>query len=193
MRDDETRVCRLCGGDPKPKSEFYTYKAKQPSGKTLVLTRTECRKCQDGRTRQYHRDNRDRHILNNSRRADKTNGLRGDLTREVIRELISKPCHYCGDVNERMGVDRVDNSVGHTVENCAPCCIRCNMLKRDMPSIAWAHLAPHVRTARELGLFGEWTGHVLGVKIRGRRRSEKPKLPDRRLKENRAVTPVVTP
>lgn len=187
MRDDETRVCRLCGGNPKPKSEFYTYKSRQPSGKVLILTRTECKECQDRKTRQYHRENRDRHILNNARRADRTLGLQTELTREFIRELISQPCKYCDDKNDRMGIDRINNSVGHTFENSAPCCIRCNMLKRDMPAAAWAYLAPYVKKARELGLFGEWVGHTLGIEIRGRRTSLKPKLPDARLRENRQL------
>jgi len=183
MEDHETRVCRLCGGDPKPKSEFYIVRVK--GGKEYA--RTECRECTDRTTRAYHRNNRDRHILNNSRRADRTLGLQGDLTREKILEMIASPCHYCGDKNNRMGVDRVENSIGHMLTNCVPCCIRCNMLKRNMPTEAWLFIAPRIKEARELGLFGSWTGHTLGVEIRGRRTSLKPKLPDARLRENRQL------
>jgi hypothetical protein len=160
MKETETRVCRICNGNPKPKSEFYSYKQKQRSGKILHMTRTECRECQDKRTRQYHRDNRDRYILNNSRRADKLIGVKGDLTRPIIKEMIARPCNYCNIQDGKMGIDRVVNSLGHIITNCVPCCIRCNALKRDMPKEAWEFLVPHVKKAVELGLFGEWLGHT---------------------------------
>jgi hypothetical protein len=182
MRDDETRVCRLCGGDPKPKSEFYSYKQKQRNGKVLTLTRTECRRCQDGRTRKYHRDNRDRYMLNNCRRGDRENGLATVITREDLRHLMVQACHYCGQNDGKVGVDRVDNSRGHSLENCVPCCIRCNCLKRDMPTVAWQFLVPYVKQAHDLGLFGEWIGHNVGSQIRGNRRSLQPKPEDRRFR-----------
>lgn len=31
------------------------------------------------------------------------------------------------------GVDRVDNALGYTPDNCVPCCSRCNYAKRAMP------------------------------------------------------------
>ena len=31
------------------------------------------------------------------------------------------------------GLDRVDNTIEtHTIANCVPCCVRCNLSKRDM-------------------------------------------------------------
>lgn len=30
------------------------------------------------------------------------------------------------------GIDRVDNSVGYTIENCVPCCTSCNFMKGKM-------------------------------------------------------------
>ena len=29
------------------------------------------------------------------------------------------------------GIDRLDNSIGYTVENCVPCCAQCNTMKMD--------------------------------------------------------------
>lgn len=185
MRDDETRVCRLCGGNPKPKSEFYSGKLRDGT----PYVRNECKECMTRKTTEYHRQNRDRVILNNCRKGDRTLGLETTLTRAEIRSLISKPCEYCGDKNDRMGVDRVDNAIGHQLDNCVPCCIRCNMLKRDMPTEAWRVLAPAVRKVFRSGLFGNWVGHNAGSQTRGRRQARKPKLPDRRLKENRGIRP----
>lgn len=154
MEDHETRVCRLCGGDPKTKSEFYINRT--ADGKEYA--RTECRKCTDRTTRAYHRNNRDRHILNNCRKTDRRFGFECALTREDIRALISTECRYCGEA-DRLGVDRVDNSRGYSKDNIVPCCIRCNSMKRDMPTEAWNFLAPRIRECKALGLFGAWVPH----------------------------------
>lgn len=53
------------------------------------------------------------------------------LTLTDFIELIKKPCQYCGETEERRGVDRVDNSLGYTKENSAPCCKMCNYMKKN--------------------------------------------------------------
>lgn len=53
------------------------------------------------------------------------------LTKEQFEKLISKPCKYCGEIIERRGIDRIDNNLGYTLENSAPCCKMCNYMKRD--------------------------------------------------------------
>ena len=75
-------------------------------------------------------------------RADKR-GLDFFLSREQFRDLIIKPCVYCGSCSENKskglgktsgdfaytGIDRVKNSDGYTLENCVSCCSRCNWMK----------------------------------------------------------------
>lgn len=46
-------------------------------------------------------------------------------------ELSSQPCVYCGD-DGRVGIDRVDNSIGYTRENSAPACTLCNFMKKAL-------------------------------------------------------------
>ncbi len=50
---------------------------------------------------------------------------------EEFCELVVKPCHYCGEINsgEVNGIDRINNDIGYTSENCAPCCEICNRMK----------------------------------------------------------------
>ena len=54
-----------------------------------------------------------------------------DLTYEQVCKLCSQPCIYCGK-KESLGIDRIDNSKGYTVDNCVPCCGCCNKMKMDL-------------------------------------------------------------
>jgi hypothetical protein len=98
-------------------------------------------------------------IMGHARLYDKDRGFApGDLTKNFVRDLISKPCDYCGDEKSKMTLDRIDNDLGHTKANVVPACVRCNYLRRDMPFEAWKELASAIRRVRELGLFGDWVG-----------------------------------
>ena len=61
----------------------------------------------------------------------KKRGLLFDISEKAFTELISKECVYCGasSTNKRNGLDRVDNSMGYTLENVVPCCFMCNQMK----------------------------------------------------------------
>ena len=63
-----------------------------------------------------------------------------ELTIEQFTLIISQCCHYCGiapehimehrnDVITYNGVDRVNNDIGYTVDNCVPACEKCNKAK----------------------------------------------------------------
>jgi hypothetical protein len=74
------------------------------------------------------------------------------LTEEDVQELISAPCHYCGqqpaqvaypsrnvpalegDILLRNGIDRIQSSIGYIQSNVVPCCKQCNRAKSDMPA-----------------------------------------------------------
>lgn len=86
----------------------------------------------------------------------------GDLSLDDFIKLSQEPCHYCGRfkistfnpylkkdgtkrndqrISERRiqemtwsynGLDRKDNTKGHTLENSVTCCKTCNYMKRDM-------------------------------------------------------------
>lgn len=55
-----------------------------------------------------------------------------ELTFEVFSELKSRPCTYCGEISKKIGIDRIDNSKGYTIENSTPCCTICNMMKKTL-------------------------------------------------------------
>jgi 5-methylcytosine-specific restriction endonuclease McrA len=50
---------------------------------------------------------------------------------QFIKIIVSAPhCHYCKQ-EKQLGVDRVENSKGYTIENCVACCGPCNRKKND--------------------------------------------------------------
>jgi hypothetical protein len=56
-----------------------------------------------------------------------------ELTYPQFETLLCQPCFYCG-AHSKVGVDRVDNTQGYTVDNSVPCCADCNMLKGTWPA-----------------------------------------------------------
>lgn len=60
---------------------------------------------------------------------DKKKGLITDVDQAYLLESFKQPCCYCGYPS--VGVDRKDNSKGHTKENCVPCCKECNVGRMD--------------------------------------------------------------
>lgn len=50
------------------------------------------------------------------------------ITEDQYYNIINQQCSYCG-LEESRGVDRMDNAVAYTLENCTPCCGVCNQLK----------------------------------------------------------------
>lgn len=68
-----------------------------------------------------------------------------ELSKKQFRQLTQEPCSYCGNepsgIIERKkqngiyvynGIDRLNNFIGYTKENCVSCCKTCNMMKRDL-------------------------------------------------------------
>jgi hypothetical protein len=53
-----------------------------------------------------------------------------ELTLEDINTLWQKPCTYCGEIVDTVGVDRVDSTKGYTLDNVTSCCTTCNLMKR---------------------------------------------------------------
>jgi hypothetical protein len=69
----------------------------------------------------------------------KKRALAKDLTFELdetmFLDICSRPCHYCCRASTKVnknGIDRIDNTQGYNVHNCAPCCSECNAMKTNM-------------------------------------------------------------
>ena len=55
-----------------------------------------------------------------------------DLTFERFMTFWQKPCSYCGEPIETIGLDRMDSEEGYNVDNVISCCPRCNRMKSLM-------------------------------------------------------------
>ena len=66
-------------------------------------------------------------------RAEKKD-LEFAITNDDYKSIILQDCYLCGkkstDSNTN-GIDRVDNTVGYTAENCKACCKECNHMKNQ--------------------------------------------------------------
>lgn len=95
----------------------------------------------------------------------KRRGMDFALTKEVFNSLVKSKCYYCGSEGKltvkyypdgsesslvHNGIDRTDNSVGYTPDNCVPCCRTCNFAKGSLTSEefkAWArNFASNIET-----------------------------------------------
>jgi 5-methylcytosine-specific restriction endonuclease McrA len=85
-----------------------------------------------------------RAIINDYKHGASKRKLIFTLTNEEFLVLISSNCYYCGippyqirmvgnKKIVRIGIDRLENSEGYTIENCVPCCMACNYKKGRLP------------------------------------------------------------
>lgn len=85
-----------------------------------------------------------RRLYGTLKRRCKERNLFLDLSYELFKDMIVKPCHYCGAKpvatnNTRPlkdfpfnGLDRVDNKQGYYDGNVVSCCPKCNSMKSSM-------------------------------------------------------------
>lgn len=123
-----SKFCKICD-QTKPGSEFG------PAAAHVDGLAAYCRKC----TADLRRSAlwRYKTLL---RRAKKY-GHEVELSLEYHTALTANPCRYCGGFTagmDHVGVDRVDNSKGYTIENSAPCCRACNLMKGAQSLEEWA-------------------------------------------------------
>jgi hypothetical protein len=95
-------------------------------------------------------------IVADCKAADRKKNRTSDLTVDFVKSLIVNGCAYCGDSEIQIGLDRIDNSLGHLQSNVNPSCRRCNWIRRDMPYEAWLRFVPVMRQVAKEGLLGDW-------------------------------------
>lgn len=79
------------------------------------------------------------------RSSARNRGLEFELSKEDFLNLITGECTYCGKKSETgfdlkslsvhttfLGIDRVDNTKGYTINNVVSCCKLCNRMKMTL-------------------------------------------------------------
>lgn len=126
----DKRLCQKCG---KEYDKFNTH---------YNIESTKCKKCSEYQQLIEEKRNRERNYKEERKAHLQTyftmhineshkRGYETKLSFEEYCELVIKPCHYCNYFNEKeaIGIDRVNNSIHYTKENCVPCCQICNRIK----------------------------------------------------------------
>lgn len=142
-KDNELRNCRVCDVVYRIVDGFHLHKSSN------CYLRT-CRKCinkerkrkrdiisKGGQVEDKRRKSREftsidkaKMILRFYNSTDKKKGFNNDLDLSFIINSITKACTYCGFVST--GLDRIDNSIGHTKINSLPCCRECNIARNHL-------------------------------------------------------------
>lgn len=58
--------------------------------------------------------------------------LEFNLSFEQFMTLWRKPCSYCQEEIDSIGIDRFDNEIGYILSNIISCCKTCNYMKREL-------------------------------------------------------------
>lgn len=86
-------------------------------------------------TRKGYRGYLEANTIDDIRTKAKQRGKTWTLTPIEAFTLITSNCTYCGFSPSwpatRVGIDRVDNSIGYTADNCVSCCSTCNSAKGE--------------------------------------------------------------
>ena len=143
-----TRKCRKCERVYPETVDFYRwykYREHTPSDGYFRRTKgrwdTICFGC--------HRKRKKRHARGLKARGNAIKGRAvsrgiewGFDDREDLRKFYDTPCHYCGgEVEQRLGLDRVDNAKGYIPGNVVQCCLACTRAKSTHSVDEWvAHM-----------------------------------------------------
>lgn len=95
-----------------------------------------CKNCCAKKDRIWNKNKRDWNSKDSKyqsyKKGAKRRGYDFLLTKEEFLKLWQKDCYYCGSKIKFIGIDRVDNNIGYTVDNIVPCCSTCNRLKKTL-------------------------------------------------------------
>lgn len=70
-------------------------------------------------------------MISSYRNTDKKRNRECSLTIDwFIENILRKSCYYCGE-KKNVGCDRINNAIGHTINNVVPCCYDCNISRHD--------------------------------------------------------------
>lgn len=66
------------------------------------------------------------------RKSARERKLECSLTEDDFRSFWKKPCSYCGDEIETIGLDRINSDIGYVASNVRSACFQCNVSKFEL-------------------------------------------------------------
>jgi hypothetical protein len=157
------RLCVRCGGTERYKdgtckgckaAAHARFKAKDPEGfrvKAAEVNRRHYRRSyttEKARRKHATPAARYRHLV----AVDAKKG-RSIMSFDDYLLFEGRACIYCGDHRPITGVglDRLNNAVGHVLENVVPCCTACNIVRGDRFTVEEMRLVlgPAIKLIRE--------------------------------------------
>ena len=89
----------------------------------------------------------------NTKASASKRGYAFDLSLSEVSTLSQQYCTYCGKEPSQLlsnfpnfkynGIDRVDNTLGYTEDNCVTCCKICNSMKN---TLTFDEFKEHIKT-----------------------------------------------
>lgn len=71
-----------------------------------------------------------------------------EILQEDFDKLVKEPCYYCDVIQERgfNGIDRLDSTLGYTMDNIVSCCSTCNYMKCSLSVDVFLKRLEHILT-----------------------------------------------
>jgi len=119
------KVCKSCKTckTSKPLNSFY--KKGKRNGK--IRRRSSCIECYRVERKKYKYKPNAKYL--EYKRNAKRRGLEFKISKTQFLSFKDKPCRYCGNILEYIGLDRLDNDHGYLYTNVDSCCYVCNSFK----------------------------------------------------------------
>jgi hypothetical protein len=123
---------RTCIGCSKEYEPFNTHHNKEATSCKECLEKQKILDSKRTRVRDY-KDEKCKNLeayyksyINDSMRRG-----HGDfqLNFQEFEKLVKSPCYYCKEISQINGIDRVNNDLGYTADNCVTACWTCNRMK----------------------------------------------------------------
>lgn len=93
----------------------------------------QCKECISLRSSKHRKKFKLKYTLLDYKNNAKKRNREFTLIEEETVKLLTSDCHYCGQAPEPLnGIDRMDNKIGYTLDNCITACRDCNYRKGQM-------------------------------------------------------------
>jgi hypothetical protein len=124
--------CKECSQQFEPYSKIWNAKYCSNECKNEVYKKSQ-KSMRDKRTERLKTDKQylANDIYNKYKRSAIKRGYEFTLDINYFVQYINAECHYCGDIINKVGFDRIDNKKGYTIQNTVPCCTICNIMKHS--------------------------------------------------------------